>query len=108
LVVGDPHVMQRTAELLNLDVQIKALPPLQNDADLKAVAQEPDDENTLPVLQGSLQEAKDVPLGKVDPRAGRAAYDYIATAVRLTMGGVTRAIVTAPVNKAALAAAGVT
>lgn len=113
LVVGDPQVMQQTAQRLNLDLPVRALPPLPASGDLsgspvEAWAAEPDDGRTLAVVQGSQQPAAEVPLGKVDPRAGRAAYDYIATAVRLTTAGITQAIVTAPINKAALAAAGVT
>jgi 4-phospho-D-threonate 3-dehydrogenase / 4-phospho-D-erythronate 3-dehydrogenase len=43
----------------------------------------------------------------VSPAAGRAAYEYIERAVALARRGEIDAIVTAPVNKEALAAAGV-
>jgi 4-hydroxythreonine-4-phosphate dehydrogenase len=43
----------------------------------------------------------------VSAEAGRAAYAYIETGVRLCQAGAIDAIVTAPVNKEALAAAGV-
>jgi 4-hydroxythreonine-4-phosphate dehydrogenase len=42
----------------------------------------------------------------VSPEAGRAAYAYIETAVRLCQEGGIEAMVTAPINKEALAAAG--
>jgi 4-hydroxythreonine-4-phosphate dehydrogenase len=45
--------------------------------------------------------------GQVSAAAGRAAYDYIERAVRLAQARSIQAIVTAPVNKEALAAAGV-
>lgn len=45
--------------------------------------------------------------GAVSAEAGRAAYEYIERAVALARAGAIHAIVTAPVNKEALAAAGV-
>jgi len=48
-----------------------------------------------------------LPRGEVSAAAGRAAYAYIERAVTLAREGVIDAIVTAPVNKEALAAAGV-
>ncbi len=47
-----------------------------------------------------------LPRGAVSPEAGRAAYAYIETAVGLCGGGEIDAMVTAPINKEALAAAG--
>jgi 4-hydroxythreonine-4-phosphate dehydrogenase len=48
-----------------------------------------------------------LPRGAVSAAAGRAAYEYIERAVSLTTARAVDAIVTAPVNKEALAAAGV-
>ncbi len=42
----------------------------------------------------------------MDPRAGRAAYEFVEKAVRLAMGGEIDAIATAPLNKEALKAGG--
>jgi len=47
-----------------------------------------------------------LPRGAVSPEAGRAAYAYIETAVGLCQRGAIDGIVTAPINKEALAAAG--
>jgi 4-hydroxythreonine-4-phosphate dehydrogenase len=44
--------------------------------------------------------------GKLDPRCGEACYQFIAAAVRDAMAGAIGCIVTAPINKAALNAAG--
>ena len=46
-------------------------------------------------------------LGRVSAVCGRAAYEYIERGVRLAQEGAIAGIVTAPVNKEALAAAGV-
>ncbi len=51
-------------------------------------------------------EAATLPRGEVSGAAGRAAYEYIETAVRLARAGEIHGIVTAPISKEALAAAG--
>jgi 4-hydroxythreonine-4-phosphate dehydrogenase len=48
----------------------------------------------------------DLPLGRIDPRAGEAAYRAVHAAAQDAMAGKVRAVVTAPLNKAALNAAG--
>jgi 4-hydroxythreonine-4-phosphate dehydrogenase len=51
-------------------------------------------------------DAATLPRGAVSAEAGRAAYAYIETGVRLCRDGQIDGIVTAPLNKEALAAAG--
>jgi 4-hydroxythreonine-4-phosphate dehydrogenase len=46
--------------------------------------------------------------GKVDARAGHASFDYVARAIDFALAGKIDAIVTAPINKAAWHAAGIT
>ena len=48
----------------------------------------------------------DLPVGRVDPRAGKAAYLAVRRAAEDAMAGVVRAVVTAPLNKEAMNAAG--
>lgn len=50
--------------------------------------------------------ARPVPMGQVSAEAGQAAADCIEWAARATLSGRARALVTAPVHKEALAAAG--
>ena len=61
-----------------------------------------------PVVYGPHQpdELAAFPAGRVDGRAGRAAYDAIVAAVADARAGRVAAIATAPINKAAFAAAG--
>jgi 4-hydroxythreonine-4-phosphate dehydrogenase len=47
-----------------------------------------------------------LPFGKVDPRGGEASYRYIAKAVEMATAGEIGCIVTAPISKEALNAAG--
>ena len=49
---------------------------------------------------------RNLPLGQVDERAGRSAYDALCLAIDDAMAGRIRAIVTAPLNKEAMHAAG--
>jgi 4-hydroxythreonine-4-phosphate dehydrogenase len=46
------------------------------------------------------------PTGRIDPASGQAAYDAIVAATRDALAGRVDAVVTAPINKAAFAAAG--
>jgi len=64
-------------------------------------------ENTLEVLDLGNVDMATLPRCEVSAAAGRAAYEYIARAVELAKRDEIHAIVTAPVNKEALAAAGV-
>ena len=64
-------------------------------------------DGTLEVLDLGNVDMAALPRCEVSAAAGRAAYEYIARAVDLATAGDIHAIVTAPVNKEALAAAGV-
>ena len=61
-----------------------------------------------PKLYGPYEESAlaSFPAGAVDARSGRAAYDAIVSAVADAKSGAVAAITTAPINKAAFAAAG--
>ena len=60
----------------------------------------------IPVLAASNLPA-DLAIGRVDARAGRAAYDAIVRAIDLASARRIAAIVTAPIHKEALSAAGI-
>ncbi|MEO0003762.1 MAG: pyridoxal phosphate biosynthesis protein [Pseudomonadota bacterium] len=60
----------------------------------------------LPVLPAICMDEL-APWGRVDARAGRAAADSIAWAAQAALSGTVGAVVTAPIHKEALAAAGV-
>ena len=100
-VIGDVAVMRRAAALTG-----GLLPVIEIEAAADAAACPP---RALPVLQvaGLAAGLVDAPLGRVDARAGAAAAVAIRAAAALALRGGVAAIVTAPVHKAALAAAGV-
>ena len=64
-------------------------------------------EGTVEVLDLGNVDMATLPRCEVSAAAGRAAYEYIERSVELAQSGEIDAIVTAPVNKEALAAAGV-
>jgi 4-hydroxythreonine-4-phosphate dehydrogenase len=99
VVVGDDAVIARALDLIGSAVPVARLPsPLQ-----------PVPSGSVPVWSplGVGGDLSRLPWGQVDARAGRAAADCIVAAARAVLDGEGRALVTAPINKAALAAAGV-
>ena len=100
-VVGDVAVMRRAAAAIG---GIAAVAQVESAADVSKVPP-----RSIPVLQvaGLPADLAEAPLGRVDARAGRAAAACIVRAVELVLGGEVEAIVTAPIHKEALAAAGV-
>ncbi|HYF57646.1 MAG TPA: 4-hydroxythreonine-4-phosphate dehydrogenase PdxA [Burkholderiaceae bacterium] len=118
VVYGDPGVLARTARALGLPARVVALdgpadPRAATDAgrgpdDPRGAADAADDPaapRVLVVACSALPE--DLPLGRVDARAGRAAHDAIVRASRDAIAGRVAAVATAPIHKEAFAAAGV-
>lgn len=63
-------------------------------------------ETAVPCLVASRQNLGQVKIGQVSAAAGRAAYDFLCQAIDLTMMGKADGIVTAPLHKEGLRAAG--
>ena len=97
LVFGDAGLLRRTAKALGLGIAVREI------AEVAEAAGAPGELAVLGV--GALP--GDLPIGKVDARAGRASYDYVVTAIDLAMAGKVGGIVTAPIAKEALKAAGI-
>jgi 4-hydroxythreonine-4-phosphate dehydrogenase len=101
VVVGDPQVLRRAAQLLP---QAPTLAVIESPADLRKVPA-----GCLPVLPPPdlPPGLATLPWGRVDARCGLAAARCIEAAVRLVLAGQAGALVTAPIHKEALAAAGI-
>lgn len=99
LAVGDAGVLERAAKALGAAIDI-----VRVDRPDRAIGRGRD---VLPVLQPLEDLPEDLPVGRVDARSGRAAYASVDRAIDLALAREVRAIVTAPLNKEALAAAGV-
>ncbi len=100
-VLGDVEVMRRAARLTG---GLLALAPIDSP---DALADVPP--NCVPVLQADAlpHDLLSAPIGRIDSRAGAAAARCIEQAVALALRGEVSAIVTSPIHKEALAAAGV-
>jgi 4-hydroxythreonine-4-phosphate dehydrogenase len=100
-VVGDIGVMRRATELTG---GMFPLALIEHPAE--AMQCPP---GCMPVMQacGLPDDLLQARVGQIDARAGAAAAQCIRQAVELAMAGAVQAIVTAPIHKEALAAAGV-
>ena len=97
VVIGDASVMREALRLVDSPL---ALRPITDVAACRW------SEGTLECLDLANVEAATLPRGEVSAAAGRAAHAYILRAVDLATSQAIDGIVTAPINKEALAAAG--
>lgn len=103
VVIGDPEILERALRGCgdNSSVfTIRSLDEVVANVDLAPASQ------SVFCWNPSSAETAAVPLGKIDARAGAAAYDWLVAATQAALAGEVDAIVTAPLNKAALHAAG--
>ena len=97
-VIGDARVMEAAGRLGRLGLTVRRL------ARVSDATFAPD---RIEVLDLANADPAAFAMGRVSAICGRAAYECIERGVRLAQEGVIAGIVTAPVNKEALAAAGV-
>ena len=99
VVYGDANSLQRAIDMLGVDMAVHRIdePPLRGQASSRAI----------PLIQSGPELPAGLPWGQVDARAGRCAYEAVCLAIDDAMSGRLRAIVTAPLNKQAMHAAGI-
>jgi 4-hydroxythreonine-4-phosphate dehydrogenase len=97
LVLGDEGLIKRAVRLLDLPLTVRGI---SGPEEFQFIP------GTIAVISLS-RLPDDLPFGKLDARAGKAAYDYILAGIDLALQKRIRAIVTAPINKEALKLAGV-
>jgi 4-hydroxythreonine-4-phosphate dehydrogenase len=100
-VVGDVNVMRRAVALTGGGLAVARITSAADALSMPPAC--------VPVMQVDAIAADliDAPIGQVDARAGAAAAACVEVSVRLALSGEIAAIVTAPLHKEALAAAGV-
>jgi len=101
LVVGHPEVLRRAARLLQRNVDV-----VEFERSSVTRGQWAADANTIACIRAGSDDVLDVPAGAVDARAGEAAYQSVCVATQLAQDHGVDGIVTAPLSKAALHAAG--
>lgn len=99
VVYGDANSLQRAIDLLDLDLMVQRIHELPPRGQASS--------RIIPLIQSGPALPPDLAWGQVDARAGRCAYEAVCLAIDDAMAGRLRAIVTAPLNKRAMHAAGV-
>ncbi len=97
LVIGDARVMTEAARLARVDLAVR---PLARVADATWAI------DRVEVLDLGNADPAAFAVGRVGALCGRAAYEYIERGVTLALAGEIDGIVTGPISKEALAAAG--
>jgi 4-hydroxythreonine-4-phosphate dehydrogenase len=97
IVIGDAAIMRRAVAAIGADLPIQAITRVSEAACLPGV---------MDVLGAGMPPGA-VPYGVVDGRAGAAAHAAIQRAIDGVLDGSLRAIVTAPIHKESLRAAGI-
>lgn len=97
VVIGDPDCLARAIRLVDSHAKIQTITSLDEATPGPTV---------IPCLHGSAQDLSAVEFGRVSAAGGRAAYDFLCTAIDLSMAGSAAGIVTAPLQKEGLHAAG--
>jgi 4-phospho-D-threonate 3-dehydrogenase / 4-phospho-D-erythronate 3-dehydrogenase len=97
IAVGDPVALRKGAQAMGLDVEVRVVDGFDT---------EPAGEGVIDVFDTGVL-GDDMPAwGRVDERAGRAAVASIEVATQAAMDGKVAGIVTGPINKEAIWAAG--
>ncbi len=98
VVVGDPDWLRRALRLTGVPAHVEPI------RDLEQAQPTPD---VLPCLLATDADLSGVVPARVSAAAGRAAYDFLCRAIDETLAGRADGIVTAPLHKEGLHAAGV-
>lgn len=96
VAVGDAAILRRAVRICGLDVTVKPI------AD---VEQARFDDGVIEILDQEIA-GEELPFGEVSEVAGRSAIGAIETATKAAMDGAVDAVVTAPIHKEAIWAAG--
>ncbi len=96
-VVGDPSWLQAGVRTVGSNAQVSVV-----DAPSETICKPTE----LRCLRGSTQNLSKVQIGSVSAEAGQAAYDFLCRAIDLTLAHHADGIVTAPLQKEGLHAAG--
>ena len=99
VVIGHPEIMRRAVELLDSKLQVVEVDSPASGAEVATL-------DAIPCMKACSDDVLTVPIGSVDPRAGEAAFQAVQLAARMALEKTIDGLVTAPLSKAALHAAG--
>jgi 4-hydroxythreonine-4-phosphate dehydrogenase len=98
IVVGDPDWLQRALQLTETPARVLCIDWLDQATSTPAC---------IPCLGATSADLASVVAGQISAAAGRAAYDFLCRAIDETLAGRADGIVTAPLHKEGLHAAGI-
>jgi 4-hydroxythreonine-4-phosphate dehydrogenase len=96
IVIGDVEWLQRGVHLVNSPAKVQ---------EIRGLAEATPSESLMPCLQATSADLRLVQTARVSAEAGQAAYDFLCTAIDLTMKSGADGIVTCPLHKEGLHAA---
>jgi 4-hydroxythreonine-4-phosphate dehydrogenase len=100
IVLGQPDILRRAVHLLKRNLDVIEINPSTPLTDVISKA------DVLPCVKACDDNVLDIPAGKLSAEAGEAAYRAVRLAADLAIEQKVAGIVTAPLSKAALHAAG--
>src|SRR5690349_14420393 len=103
VALGHPEILRRAIKLVGSTARVLVLDSVTTVAQLGL---DPSDQSTIPCLPVGSDDVLDAPAGKLDARSGQAAYEAVVLATRRAIAGQIAGLVTAPLSKAAIHAAG--
>lgn len=103
VAVGRPEFLVQAAELLGQPAQVHAIDSVTA---IRMLGEDTGDLLNIACLPVGETDSLDAPRAKADPRTGHAAFEAVCRATRGALAGEFAAMVTAPLSKAALHAAG--
>lgn len=106
VAIGHPEVLQRAAQFTGTELHIEEVADFETLTDWQPSLSSDVDHHILPCIKACADNVADVRFGAIDSRAGQAAYDCLVASTRAAIAGTIAGITTAPLNKAALRAAG--
>lgn len=97
LVIGDYRFLCKAVDICQLPLHVKTVASVE-EAEFKP--------GTLSILDLNNADPERIPYGQISPTAGKAAYEYVEKSIKLALSRQVAAVVTAPLNKAAMNQAG--
>lgn len=102
VAVGHPEVLERAVQLTGVALEIHPVPDFEALRDCSHHDASETGQQRLLCVNACRSDVVDVPYGRIDARAGQAAYDCLVAAASAALEGSIDGICTAPLHKAAL------
>ncbi|RIK79412.1 MAG: 4-hydroxythreonine-4-phosphate dehydrogenase PdxA [Planctomycetota bacterium] len=103
VALGHPEILRRAVELTGSPARVEIVDSVSA---ITQLGLDPSDPSQIPCLPVGGDDVLEAPPATLDSRAGQAAYEAVVLATRRAMAGQFAGLVTAPLSKAALRAAG--